>query len=344
MPRTPSIRSNPSGAASATPPQHAGATWRRVRTAAKTPREAFRFILEYLALRSWGLLIGCFPIETNLRTARFFGGWWWKLVKRHRERALDNLRPSFPEKSDAELNQLARSAFEHFAQLYMVELSMTPRMINAWSWSRYTALTGVDEAVEAMLNPRGTILVTPHFGNYELLGFSLARLGLPVHAVMRPLDNPLVNEHLVNAREASGLHLLFKKGASERADEILESGGRLCFIADQDAGRKGVFADFFGRPASWYKSIALLAIKHEVPIVCGAAARVREGFHYEVNVSRVVQPREWLDARDRKQRITELYAKGLEELIRMHPEQYLWMHRRWKSQPRGAGDAAPRNA
>lgn len=303
--------------------------------AAPNRRVALRYVLEYAALRAWSLIIGCFPIEMNLRTAQLMGDIWWLLMKRHRERAMDNLRPALGDRySEAQLWKIARRSFRHFAQLYLVEAVMTPRVINEWSWSRYVKLHDLGPALRELLQKRGVIMLTAHFGNYELLGYTLARLGLPLTAVMRPLDNPLVNEFIVSSRRAGGVSLLDKKDATEAADEIVGGGGTLCFISDQDAGRKGVFADFFRRKASWYKSIALLAMRHRAPLIVGYAARERSGFHYGVTVERIIQPEEWDQQDDPLLWITQTFAHALETGIRRHPEQYLWMHRRWKSRPK----------
>jgi KDO2-lipid IV(A) lauroyltransferase len=312
--------------------------WARVseaRRAARSPGIALRYLLEYAALRLWALVVGCFPIETNLRTAKLMGNIWWLLMKRHRDRAMDNLRPALGERyTERQLRTIARRSFEHFAQLYLVELVMTPRLITLWSWARYVQLHNLTPALRELLADRGVIMLTAHFGNFELLGFLLARLGLPLTAVMRPLDNPLLNEFLVTTRAAGGVDLLYKKQAVETADEIIASGGTLCFISDQDAGRKGVFADFFGRKASWYKSIGLLAMQHRVPLVIGSATRQRPGFHYGITVERIIQPEEWDDRDDPLMWITQTFSHALEAGIRRHPEQYLWMHRRWKSRPK----------
>jgi KDO2-lipid IV(A) lauroyltransferase len=320
------------------PPRSQRGLWKRLaETWQATPSHgvALRFVFEYAALRLWALIIGCFPIETNLKTARLMGNIWWLLLKRHRERAMDNLRPALGDRySEADLWKIARRSFEHFAQLYLVEMVMTPRLINEWSWSRYVRLHNLGPALRELLGDRGVIMLTAHFGNYELLGYTIARLGLPLCAVMRPLDNPLVNEFLVWSREAGGVSLLYKKGATDSADEILDGGGTLCFISDQDAGRKGMFADFFGRPASWYKSIGLLAMRHRVPLVVGHAVREGRGFHYRIEVERIIQPEEWDDQQDPLRWITQTFAHALEAAIRRWPQQYLWVHRRWKSRPR----------
>lgn len=313
------------------------ATWQRYREAYRAAGSTGRFaafVAQYFALRGWTFLINRFPISWNLVTARWMGRAWWRLSRRHRERALDNLRPALGEHySAAQLADIARRSFEHFAQIYLVELAQTTRLIHEWTWAKYVELGDLGEALRELLRERGAIMVTPHFGNYELLGYTIAKLGLPLTAIMRPLDNTLVTEYIVATRERGGLSLVFKKGAAAVADSCVASGGTVCFIADQDAGRKGVFSDFFGRPASWYKSIALLAIHRRVPIIAGYAARTRAGFQYVFRVERIIRPEEWESQPDPVAWITREYAAAFERSIRAHPEQYLWVHRRWKTQP-----------
>ncbi len=310
------------------------ADYRRLRAAAPNPRRALRFALEYLALRVWTLVIGWFPLEQNLRTARLLGRLWWRVMKRHRDRALENLRHALPDCDERTRRRIARASFEHFAQLYLVELVLGPLRVNEWSWPRYVELGEIDEAIDIVLSGHGAIMITAHFGNYELLGHTISRLGLPLTAVMRPLDNPLLNDFLLAKRYQSGqLDLIYKQGASQAAQRVLASGGTLCFIADQDAGRKGVFADFFGRPASWYKSIGLLAMHFDVPIIVGHAIRTREGMHYRLEVERIIRPDEWSDRPDPLAWITRTFAAAFESAIRRRPEQYLWVHRRWKTPP-----------
>ena len=163
----------------------------------------------------------------------------------------------------------------------------------------------------------------------------MAALGFPNSAVARPLDNPYLNEYLLGVRQKNGMTILDKAGATTEIEPLLARKGAVGFIADQDAGRRGCFVDFFGRKASTYKSIALLAMSHNVPIVVGYGRRLDEQYHFALGVRRVIHPEDWADKDDPMFWITQEYTKALEEIIRTAPEQYLWGHRRWKHRPKG---------
>ena len=308
------------------------------------PRNNLTDYLTYLAVRGVAMLFGIFPIDVNLRTARMMGWIWYRLMRRHRERAREHLRlafgTQFPEEA---LDRWARRSMQQMTMMAIEEL-FVPRLITEWTWPKYVSLKNVNKAMDVLIRPRGVILVTGHYGNWELVGFMLATLGFPLTAVMRPLDNPYLNRFLMDVRAKRGLKLLYKKGATASAGDVLRSGGVLGFIADQNAGRKGLFVDFFGVKASTYKSIGLLAMEHDVPIVVGCARRTSKKFRYEIDCDRVILPEEWKDKDDPLMWITQEYSSALERVIRVAPDQYLWMHRRWKSRPKDEEDLTPADA
>ena len=294
----------------------------------------------YLLVRCAAMILQMFPVDENLKTARVVGRIWHRLIPRHRERAREHLRLAYGDKLTAvEVDRLALCSMQQMVMM-AVEALFTPRLINEWTWPKYARLNGIGDALELLLDKRGVIMLTGHYGNWELLGFTLTALGFPMVAVMRPLDNPYLNEWLLDVRAKRGLQLLYKKGATQSADDILSSGGTLSFIADQNAGRKGAFVDYFGVKASTYKSIALLAIQHDVPIIVGYARRLSPRFQYELGCQRIIRPEEWKGRDDEVYWITQEYTRALEEVVRQAPEQYLWMHRRWKSRPRDERSAA----
>jgi KDO2-lipid IV(A) lauroyltransferase len=103
-----------------------------------------------------------------------------------------------------------------------------------------------------------------------------------------------------------------------------------------------MFVEFFGRPASTHKAIALMAIEHNAPVVVGYARRVGPGFRYEVGAADFIEPEEWTGTADDARLLTQRYTTALEAIIRRDPEQYLWLHRRWKHQPKPKGRNRPR--
>lgn len=298
------------------------------------PRRVWLDRLVYVGVRLVGTFLGMFPIDANLRTARWMGWAWYRLMRRHRERAFEHLRLAYGDAlTDRQREAMALASMQQMTMM-AIEALFTPRLINEWTWPRHVRLNNIGPAADVLLSRKGAILVTGHYGNWELLGFALAALGFPTVAVMRPLDNPWLNRYVMDVRARRGLQLLYKKGASRSAGDILAAGGTLGFIADQNAGRKGLFVDFFGRKASTYKSIGLLAIEYQVPIVVGYARRTSERFEYEVGCNRIIQPAEWAGREDELGWITQEYTRAIEEFIREAPEQYLWIHRRWKSRPK----------
>ena len=291
--------------------------------------------LLYVAVRLVFAVMQAFPIDWNLRTARLFARVWPWLMPRHRQRAIAHLTASLSDEyTPAQILGMAQRSLESIA-MFAVEAVCLPRLVNRLTWNRYVRPVNFDEVLRLIVEGRGLILVTGHYGSFELIGHLLACYGLEVAAIMRPLDNIYLNRFVVQSRRTHGLTLLDKKGAMAGARGLLTGGSLLGFIGDQDAGRKGVFVDFFGRPASTYKSIGLLAMTTETPIVVGYARRRGHLARYDVVVQRIIYPHEWAEKEDPLRWITQEYTSAMEDFIREVPEQYLWIHRRWKSQPKG---------
>jgi KDO2-lipid IV(A) lauroyltransferase len=177
-------------------------------------------------------------------------------------------------------------------------------------------------------------VVTGHVGNWELLGKLLTLLGYRLDAVARPIDNPLINRWLLEVRQRRGMRIITKWNATDTMVDVLQHVGARGFIADQNAGHKGLFVPYFGRLASTYKSIGLLALQQEVPIVCGYVHRLGLTGRYELGVTDVIEPTDWAEAEDPLYYVTARYMRAIELMVRRRPAQYLWMHRRWRSRPR----------
>jgi KDO2-lipid IV(A) lauroyltransferase len=290
------------------------------------------WLLQYAALRLVETAVQCFPIDANLGTARLVGDLLYRLDARHRRRAIKNLKASFPGLSDAAARRIARRSCRHLVMVG-VEVLCMPRLMHFNSFFRYADISGCLQSLPYIAGDRPCLLVSGHFGNWEMVGYALAALGLPPTSVARPLDNPYLNAYIQALRARSGQKILMKFGVTEEAMAELDAGRNLGFIADQDAGRRGFFVDFFGRKASAYKSIAYLAMEKNLPILVGGACRVGDRFRYRLVMTGAVHPKDYPEGVDGALAITQAYTAAIERLVRHAPDQYLWVHRRWKTRP-----------
>jgi Kdo2-lipid IVA lauroyltransferase/acyltransferase len=275
-----------------------------------------------------------------VRLAAFVAAVTCRFDRKHRVIARDNLRAAFPERwTETELTQLVQATYRHFFTM-VVDTAFMPRKLHARNLDRYRAYVDPERRAQfyaLMRSPRPVILVSAHWGNWEMGSYLLGLMGITYHAVARPLDNCFVDRFLRSLREKTGQKVLAKHGSLEQIAELLQRGENLALLADQDAGPRGLFVDFFGRPASTFKSIALLSLEYQAPILVFAAARVGQPMQYKIYFEDLILPEDYSNHPDAPRAITERYTRALERLVRRHPEQYFWLHRRWKSQPRSKG-------
>jgi KDO2-lipid IV(A) lauroyltransferase len=290
--------------------------------------------LVYLLVR---LVVAVLQALSSGAARRLAHGLAWlayRVDRRHREVALDNLRHAFGDSlTPAQRDEMVRQVYRHFCTL-MVELVHLPRRLHPTNWHRSLELVGGRHIVGALLSGRPLLVVTGHFGNWEMSGYALGLLGFTTHAIARPIDNPYLDDFLRRFRERTGQKVLAKHGDFDQMQELLATGGVLATLADQDAGQRGLFVDYFGRPASTHKAIALLALQFDVPLLVTGTPRVGEPMRYEVVAEELILPEEYRGRPDAVKALTQRFTSALERLVRRHPEQYFWLHRRWKHQPK----------
>jgi Kdo2-lipid IVA lauroyltransferase/acyltransferase len=289
--------------------------------------------LIYIMLRLMVVFLSMFSIQINLNTACFLGRLLWKYYHRGRLRALENLRASFPQAPEQWIWQTGMRSFEHLA-MFAMDTLFVPRLITKKNWRDFCKFKNTERAKWLMQEGNGLLMVTAHYGNFEITGYLMGLFGFNIYSIARPLDNKYISNYIYGLRESTGLKIIDKKGATESMEEILSSGATLGFIADQDAGKKGIFVDFFGRKASTYKSIGLLAITYNLPIAVGYSRRIGNKFFYEIGCNRIIMPHEWANKENPLEWITAEYSSAIEQFIREEPGQYWWLHRRWKHRPK----------
>jgi KDO2-lipid IV(A) lauroyltransferase len=298
------------------------------------PRSAWRDHGTYLLVRCVVCVVQILSWNVALALARLLARLAYRLDRRHRLVAADNLRHAFPEMSETEIDTLARATYEHFAAV-IVEMIRLPRALTAANATRLIETPPDDMARlrRWWSGDRPLMVVCGHFGNWEVLGYVTGLLGIRGKVVARRLDNPYLERFLTAFRQKTGLEILDKNRDYDRILRTLADGGKLGMVGDQDAGPKGLFVDFLGRPASTFKSIALLSLEYGAPIFVLGAARVGQPLRYRVYLEDLILPEEYGDTPDATRAITQRYTDALERMVRRHPEQYFWLHRRWKHQP-----------
>jgi KDO2-lipid IV(A) lauroyltransferase len=297
----------------------------------------------YLLVRVVVCIVQMLSYEQARQLARALAWLVHRVDRRHRLVADENLRHAFGEQLDGRRRaEVVRAVYEHFCTM-LVEIIHLPRRLHVNNWKQFAELHHADRIVPALLSGRPLLLVTGHLGNWEVAGYALGLFGFHTHAIARTLDNPHLDEFLRRFRERTGQHILAKKGDFDQIQGLLSRSGIIATLADQDAGQRGQFVDYFGRPASTHKAVALLALEYNVPLLVIGVPRLERAqlgdltidgpSRYHILMADCIEPEEYRGRPDAVKAITQRYTTALERLVRLAPEQYFWLHRRWKHQP-----------
>ena len=283
-----------------------------------------------------------FPRRTVLALGGRLGRLWGALDRRHLRIAADNLRHAFPEWSEARVLATARATYAHFGTVLLDLLWMEGRAPE--ELLALADVEGLEDARAAVASGRGVICPTGHFGNWELLGVASTLLLGPAAVVARPLDNPALDRRLVSLRTATGNTVIYKKKALAQVMSTIRRGGMVAIVIDQNVQEKdGVFVDFFGRPACTTTVAAAVALKTGcivMPVHCPLGPDGRYTMVYGPLV-------EWTSGGRGAEDVAALTAhltKLIEGWIRERPEQWLWLHRRWRTRPSEETRAATTSA
>jgi KDO2-lipid IV(A) lauroyltransferase len=284
--------------------------------------------VEYTLFVTASAIAGALP----RRAADWLGGALGRiayLAGIRRELTEAQLRRAFPEHDDGWVRRTAHESYVHLGRETLAMLRM-----ESMSPAEIASLTSDVEGVQAFVDAGragGVVVVTGHFGNWEVAATGVVARGLALDVVIQKQGNPLFDRALVRQRERHGMRVIYKSKAPREALTALREGRVVAFVSDQDARRKGVFVPFFGRPASTPRGPGVMAVRTGSPIFLGYAIRGKDGA-YVAGVEEIVVSRDG-DVDTVVERLTAAYTARLEQLIRQAPEQYFWQHRRWKTAP-----------
>ena len=290
-----------------------------------------RFLWEARAVRWVGALVRPLPRRLMLMIGAALGRVLGDVDRRHLEIVRDNLRRAFPEWDEVRVRRTARDVYGHFGRVLLDILWLDGR-------SRETILSLVDvegtqhlETVRA--HDRGCVFVTAHLGNWEVLALAHGWFFRPASVVARPLDNPALDARLVAFRVQNGNEVVYKQKALAHVLRALRERRDVAFLVDQNVQAKdGIFVDFFGRKAASTTVAAALAVKTGALLLPAYSVMTPEGRHRLVYDA----PLQWALSGDREADIaalTQRIASAIEGWVRETPEQWMWMHRRWKTRP-----------
>jgi KDO2-lipid IV(A) lauroyltransferase len=276
------------------------------------------------------------PRRAVLAVGRRLGFLWARLDARHLAIARDNLRRAFPEWDEARVDRTARGVYAHFGTVILDLLWMEGRPVE--ELLALADLDGVEHLQNARAAGRGVISPSAHFGNWEIQAIASVPLVGPVASIARPLDNPALDRRLVAVRTSTGNTVIYKQKALANVMKTIRDGGIVAVLIDQNVQAKdGIFVRFFGRPASTTTVAAAVALKTGcaiVPVRCALQPNGRYLMSYG-------PPVEWSGSGRRDDDVaalTQHLTTIVEGWVRERPEQWLWLHRRWKTQP-SAGPA-----
>jgi KDO2-lipid IV(A) lauroyltransferase len=268
------------------------------------------------------------------RVGRAIGSLAWTLSRRDRRRALDHLALAYPELIGPERRRLARDCFRHLGTVLGECLHLYHR--DCAFVGSVVEIQGFEEIEKVRKEGRPLVLFTGHCGNWELLGAAVNCRGVGMVVVARSLDEPEQQEMLAGLRARFGTPTIERggEGAVRQLLGTLRRGGALGMLIDQDSGKmEGVWVPFFGRPAFTPIGAAKIALKQKAAVVPVFIERLAGGLHR-------VRFQPPLDLPDDPREATALMTAKIEEQVRKHPEQWVWMHRRWRRQPAATSQTA----
>lgn len=285
--------------------------------------------LVYFLVRVFVCIVESMRIETCAVLARGLATLCCDVLRIRSEVIEDNVRHAFPRMTPRQHRDLTWGMWEHLF-LMLVEVVHAPRKIHDTNWRDYVTLENADQIVRAVFDDRPAVLICGHYGNFEVSAYVLGLFGFPTFTIARPLDNPYLDRLLNEFRGLKGQRVLSKTGSAGQVTEVLASGGTLALLGDQNAGPKGCWVEFFGRPASSHKAIALFSLGSEAPAVFCYTRRTGKPLHLLISAGPTLDPRTMSPAMRTVPAITQWYTQHLEHTIRQEPHQYWWVHRRWK--------------
>jgi len=271
------------------------------------------------------------PRRIALALLRALGRLGFTLASGPRRRTIEHLSMVYGnEKSPAEIRRLARRVFIHFASA-AADLLRLPLLIRQ-DLNRLVSASGTEHLDRAFATGKGVLMITCHFGNWEILGAWLARNGYRMSVVGTSLFDPRLDRILVETRNRAGYTNITRGKGTREIIRTLKKGEAVGMLIDQDTKADGVFVDFFGHPTYTPAGPAVLARRLNLPII-PIFVYLKDDFTYQVECMEPLKLAKTDNEADDIRVNTQKCSDAYEAMIRRFPEQWVWMHKRWKTRP-----------
>ncbi|CCK79410.1 lysophospholipid acyltransferase family protein [Desulfobacula toluolica] len=254
---------------------------------------------------------------------------WYKADKRHRNVALENINFAYPEQfSSAQTQRFVKNVFKHIANILFEVI---------WSYRKtrkdlfeYFTVKGVRHIENAQKKGRGVILLSGHIGNFELCSAAVAKVGIAPYGVYRKFDFQPLERFVLKVRQRFGTKMIPLKGASKKIDIILKNNGVVGTLLDQNVDwYDGVFVDYFGRTTCTNKGLAKLVLRSKAAVI--PMFMVKKNKNYILEFLPEIPLQITGDNIKDLENNTQNYVAAIESMVRKCPEQYFWVHNRWKT-------------
>ncbi len=300
-------------------------------------RGRLQTLLEYTLARVVLSGLGILPRRLAVSVGRNVGQLGYLLFGDLRRTGSRNLDIAFPELSEGERERMLRGCFDNLGRM-LGEFSQLSR-ITPDQLRQIVHCEGLEHLRAAQESGRGVILFTGHLGAWELTSFALSAFGLPLSFMVRRLDNDLIERMIDNVRQRFGNSTLDKNAVSRQALRELNEGGTLGMLPDVNMlAREGVFVDFFGTPASTTSMLAKLALRTGAAVIPIYAPWDEQRQRYLLQLEPPLLVERTGDEAEDVRRLTAAFMASIENVVRRYPEQWLWIHKRWKTRPSGEPD------
>jgi Kdo2-lipid IVA lauroyltransferase/acyltransferase len=297
-------------------------------------RAGIKGVAEYSLALLIVRLFAAMPRRIAYPTAKTLARLGFHLARRQRRAGLRNLQMAFPELSRNALEEILRGSFENLGRL-LVEFTHMPEL-NKGNICRFVVHDGLENYLEGLRRGRGVIFMTAHFGAWELSSFAHAVYGYPLRFVVRPIDNPRVEKLISTYRTRSGNIPIERRSAARDILKTLRQNEAVGILFDQNTTRsEGIFAEFFGIPAATTPALALFALRTGAAVVPGFLIWDTSLGKHRLRLDPPVQLIDTGNLDHDVLENTKIFNKILEDYIRKYPDQWLWIHRRWKTRPQG---------